>query len=509
MNFLRILSSKYEKLLEEEDGDVTIIVGEEVNQIPKSFKAHSLILKTQCPWFKIALSKDWARKGEETIVIRKPNISTSTFEIILKYLYCGIISTSHTGKQILDILIAADELNLNEIFKHLQDTLLKSHYEWLQNNFFYVYDIILKHQEFKILQEYFQEIIDDKPDILFYSQDFVKMDKELLINLLKRDNLVMSEIDVWRKLIEWGIENSKISKPLISNWDVEDFVKLKTILDQCITSIRFNNISSNDFYFEVRPYEKILSEQMKEDLIRYHMTSSSEYGLLSSRKGVIDSNLITSLNATTLVKSIIKRTDKNYFRFAEIPYEFRLLLRGSQDGFNHVIFQSKCAEKGPTIVVMRISGSRKIIGGYNPATWKINKGQNFGNTRFINCTDSFIFSFNGAPEMSNIISPIRDYKNAIRYSSNGFTGPVFGDGDLVMTGENFKTDKSCYCKKASYQESIMDSTEKFSVDEYEVFELVKKPEPIIAATPIPSFGSPFAFPATTHPSFGGFGGFGR
>ncbi|CAB4418962.1 unnamed protein product [Rhizophagus irregularis] len=431
MNFLRILSSKYEKLLEEEDGDVTIIVGEEVNQIPKSFKAHSLILKTQCPWFKIALSKDWARKGEETIVIRKPNISTSTFEIILKYLYCGIISTSHTGKQILDILIAADELNLNEIFKHLQDTLLKSHYEWLQNNFFYVYEIILKHQEFKILQEYFQEIIDDKPDILFYSQDFVKMDKELLINLLKRDNLVMSEIDVW------------------------------------------------------------------------------QYGFLLSRKGVIDSNLITSLNATTLVKSIIKRTDKNYYRFAEIPYEFRLLLRGSQDGFNHVIFQSKCAEKGPTIVVMRISGSRKIIGGYNPATWKINKGQNFGNTRFINCTDSFIFSFNGAPEMSNIISPIRDYKNAIRYSSNGFTGPVFGDGDLVMTGENFKTDKSCYCKKASYQESIMDSTEKFSVDEYEVFELVKKPEPIIAATPIPSFGSPFAFPATTHPSFGGFGGFGR
>jgi hypothetical protein len=84
MNFLRILSSKYEKLLEEEDGDVTIIVGEEINQVPKTFKAHSLILKTQCPWFKIALSKDWARKGEETIVIHKPNISASTFEIILK-----------------------------------------------------------------------------------------------------------------------------------------------------------------------------------------------------------------------------------------------------------------------------------------------------------------------------------------------------------------------------------------------------------------------------------------
>jgi hypothetical protein len=422
-------------------------------------------------------------------------------------LYCGIISTSHSGKQILDILIAADELNLNEIFRHLQDTLLKSHCEWLQSNFFYVYDIILKHQEFKILQDYFQEIIADKPDILFYSQDFVKMDKDLLISLLKRDNLIMSEIDVWRKMIDWGIENSKIYKPLISNWDEEDFVKLKTILDQCITSIRFNNISSNDFYFEVRPYEKILPERMKEDLIRYHLTSSfphPEYSLLSSRKGVIDSNLITTLNATTLVKFIIKKTDQNYYRFAEIPYEFRLLLRGSQDGFNHVVFQSKCIDKGPTIVVMRISGSRQIIGGYNPATWKINKGQNFG-TRFTNCTDSFIFSFNDAPEKNNIISPIRDYKNAIRYLSNGFTGPMFGDGDLVMTGENFKTDKSCYCKKASYQENIIDSSEKFSVDEYEVFELVKKQEPLIA-TPIPSFSSPFH---TQPASFGGFAGFGR
>ena len=85
LNFLKILSSKYENLLEEDDGDVTITVGEETEQVPRTFKAHSLILKTQCPWFKIALSRDWIRKGgEETIIIHKPNISAPTFEIILK-----------------------------------------------------------------------------------------------------------------------------------------------------------------------------------------------------------------------------------------------------------------------------------------------------------------------------------------------------------------------------------------------------------------------------------------
>lgn len=55
---------------------------------------------------------------------------------------------------------------------------------------------------------------------------------------------------------------------------------------------------------------------------------------------------------------------------------------------------------------MRISGSRQIIGGYNPATWKSNKGQRFINCT--DCTDSFIFSFNNAAEKSNTISPIRD-----------------------------------------------------------------------------------------------------
>ena len=80
-----LVSSKYEKLLEqaEDDGDVTITVGEEL--MAKTFKAHSLILKTQCPWFEKAISKEWARKNEDgDIIIHKPNIIPFIFEIILK-----------------------------------------------------------------------------------------------------------------------------------------------------------------------------------------------------------------------------------------------------------------------------------------------------------------------------------------------------------------------------------------------------------------------------------------
>jgi hypothetical protein len=85
MNLMNLLSSKYEKLLEraEDDGDVTIIVGEEL--MAKTFKAHSLILKAQCPWFEKAISKEWARENDEgNIIINKPNITSFTFEIVLK-----------------------------------------------------------------------------------------------------------------------------------------------------------------------------------------------------------------------------------------------------------------------------------------------------------------------------------------------------------------------------------------------------------------------------------------
>ena len=95
-------------------------------------------------------------------------------------MYCGkLYDSSYLGKQILDILVASDELGLNEIFGYLQEILLKSYNEWLRDNFFHVRKITLEHQEFKMLQEYLQNIIVGNPDIMFYSQDFVEMDKDL------------------------------------------------------------------------------------------------------------------------------------------------------------------------------------------------------------------------------------------------------------------------------------------------------------------------------------------
>ncbi|CAI2176282.1 10964_t:CDS:2 [Funneliformis geosporum] len=67
-------------------------------------------------------------------------------------------------------------------------------------------------------------------------------------------------------------------------------------------------------------------------------------------------------------------------------YDFNLLYRASRDGNTPAAFHQKCDNKGANIVVIKISGTQQIVGGYNPFGWE-------GNSQWKSTKDSFIFSF--------------------------------------------------------------------------------------------------------------------
>ena len=66
-----------------DDYNVVIQVGE--NQNMKEFRAHSNLLRARSPYFKSALSTNWATTKNNIIEFKKPNINATVFEIILKY----------------------------------------------------------------------------------------------------------------------------------------------------------------------------------------------------------------------------------------------------------------------------------------------------------------------------------------------------------------------------------------------------------------------------------------
>ena len=133
-------------------------------------------------------------------------------------MYNGIININNLdANEILELLEACDELNFNELIEDLQNHLLIEHKEWIQQNLIYFYKFSSKHhQTFNLLQDYCNELIDDKPETLLNSGDMVSIEKSMLITILKKDDLGLDEIDIWDHVIQWGIGQNKELKKDIS-----------------------------------------------------------------------------------------------------------------------------------------------------------------------------------------------------------------------------------------------------------------------------------------------------
>src|SRR6266487_2464800 len=88
------------------------------------------------------------------------------------------------------------------------------------------------------------------------------------LDIIQNDNLQMSEVEVWGHVLKWGLaQNPEISSDP-SNYSKDDFNTLKNTLQQCIPFIRFHNMTSKEFFYEVILYKKILPKELYKDLLK-------------------------------------------------------------------------------------------------------------------------------------------------------------------------------------------------------------------------------------------------
>ncbi|RGB35935.1 hypothetical protein C1646_758699, partial [Rhizophagus diaphanus] len=154
----------------------------------------------------------------------------------------------------------------------------------------------------------------------------------------------------------------------------------------------------------------------------------------------IDSKTITIQHAELISKWIdrLEITDK-----IKNSYEFKLILRGSRDGFSPM------------------KDSNEILGGYNPIMWTSNII--VGVTR-----DSFIFSFKNKENIENCILSRVKYEN-YAIENHPLLGPSFGDGDLRLCGKYWGRCNS----SRIYDNFIRVTGDTFSIEEYEIFQIIK------------------------------------
>jgi hypothetical protein len=353
----------------------------------------------------------------------------------------------------LKLLIAVDELNIQTLVTCVQRYLI-NYKDFLQENFMEILQIVYHNELFTDLLNYCLEII----EIIYNSDNIISLEAPLLEFLLKQDDLNLDEIEIWDGLIKWGLAQEPKLNEDISKWNKDDIKIFKRIIDKFIPLIRFCNISSKEYFEKVKPYEEILSKELREVIIKFHLVPGYKPALfsLSSSKRSIDSTIINRKHIALFANWIDKRNkDAKYF------YKFKLLYKANRDGMTAASFHSKCDNKGATITVVKIKNSEQIVGGYNPLFWDSSSG-------CMTTKKSFIFSF---ADKYNLQNAKVVYSEIGEKSIQCFMdlGPVFGID--LYTNYEFTSDTWL---SSVYSYPTLNLPPTFKVDDYEIFQVIKK-----------------------------------
>ncbi|CAG8504301.1 6373_t:CDS:2 [Dentiscutata erythropus] len=294
-----------------------------------------------------------------------------------------------------------------------------------------------------------QEALYQEPVLLLKSDDFTSLEVETVNWLLQRDDLGMSELDLWLRLVIWGID------PEVTKYTDEEFDALEKILRPCIPYVRWHHIPAAEFRKQVSIFKRLLQDELHDPDVNGSQAfyASPIYSTVASR---IQSVLINPDQAARIA-SWINRLDITLLEN----------VRGSRDQK----FLQHTLTSNQVVVIIKPSNSSEILGGYNPLSWSkksISSNKEPQNTAPLK--DSFVFSL-GSDEKSDILSRVIDLKDSIY--CNVYCSPVFGKGDLFPKG-HFEIGQPCGCEQTSYEKPLRQSADQFIIEEFEVFQVIKK-----------------------------------
>ncbi|CAG8793698.1 13893_t:CDS:1, partial [Racocetra fulgida] len=379
----------------------------------------------------------------------------------------GTIDLTRTDPRILiELLPAADELALTELCDHLEEHLVDYNVRSsIKQNFVLSHRIANQHR-FEKFSALCEKILSQDPGALFNANDFTDIEHDVLLSIYRDCHSQFREIDLWNKLLEWSIVNTPSLPHDISQWTIDDISTFGALAKPFIEYINLIFISPDDFFHKIRPFRRIFDVEHYIQILEYHSFAQLRENTLFNKpvQPNLDSKIISMQHMALISKWITESKDVSNLAGSVSTnppsYKFKLLLRGSHDGFTPKMFHAYCDQKGPTVTVIHTT-KKKIIGGYNPLDW---------HSRFIShsmdnyerTNESFIFSLDPKLANQSIVSKIKDDKYAIYQRI--YAGPCFGNGgDLIIK------EKTGFCYKKSYENSIIQEGEsnEFLINDYE------------------------------------------
>lgn len=481
-------------LMKEKHCDVEFTVGTENDM--KKFKAHRLVLAAHSPLFDTMLygaSPDGsdASATEGLLQVRINDIKPEGFGSLLKCVYTDRIEVNDDNLE--DLTVVGKKYQIEKI--QLACATYMEQGITVKNvcQMFESAARLLGDDKFGLA--FIRENIED----IFKSDSFLKLTQPRLEVILSDDKLSTDESVLLEALIKWGkAECKRQDKP-------GNLEGLKTILVNLLPLVRFPTMDLGEIATVVGPSKLVPDEHLlllyqylsilenekeedgKKDTKDMDPVEKAQMEADEKEKEACIKKLESFYNLKPRAGGFVAKDSKLLDRkFKKDIYKFfcikqggrlvlKLLFRGSRDGFNASSFHSKCDGKPKTLTVIKSATHGNIFGGYYEGEWATSG------------------SYNSAP--SWLFSLINKYKKPVKLMptsqssnvyNNGSYGPTWGGGHDLHINNNMKSNSnysspSTYRQMAPgytslgvvYDNTLLAGAYNFTVDEIEVFQVVK------------------------------------
>lgn len=195
--------------------------------------------------------------------------------ILIRYIYTGEFSLQGEDNVIFDLFVVAEKFKLIDMVDYLQNHFIEKKSTWIENNLIRVYQTSLNSISFNELQHHCKQIIKRDPKLIFFSDSFPILKGSILLDLIKRDDSFLPEIEIWRHLIRWVHEQEPSIDKDTQNWNPSNIIDFEERIRDFVSHIRFFTISSDNYYRCVRPYKDVLPQKLVEQLEKYYLVKNS------------------------------------------------------------------------------------------------------------------------------------------------------------------------------------------------------------------------------------------
>lgn len=224
------------KLMYEErdkNGDVTFLVG------GQRIRAHRIILTTLSPEYKAQFDKLSLNQDE----IRVPNASAAAFSVFLQFFYKKAIDLN------MDNIGMVLGLAKQSKVATFVETCVKFLKEQIEANKLCIPYRLANLYDIEPLRTEYERHISNNTTAVFASDDFLRCDRDMLLDIMKMDSLGCTEEDAFIACITWAREHCK-------RIDLDDGPEnLRAALGDAVYHIRFSSLSMKEFVALYKPIE--------------------------------------------------------------------------------------------------------------------------------------------------------------------------------------------------------------------------------------------------------------